>query len=556
MLTHLFIRDLAIVDRAELALDGGLTVLTGETGAGKSVLIDALALVLGQRADSEVIRHGCDQAEIMAAFELESRHDAAHWLTANELFEDGECVLRRVIYRDRATKGFINGRPVPMQMLRELGDHLVDIHGQHEHQSLLKRDVQRQILDDFAGIGGQVDELADLFRELKSEETRLTNLSREAADRESRIDVLSYQIRELEALNLAAEELGDMEQEHARLAHASELVDGVQSVANVLYDADNGSASQILSQAMTRLGNLVEFDTALAQTADLLTEAAIRLDEAAGQLHHYLDRLEADPQRLEWLEDRMGTITDLARKHQVSPDALPVLLENLRAELADLEDSELNSGRLSERIEQLRGQYQAAAVQVSAARQAAAEDLSGKVSDQMQELGLAGGRFEVRVVRGPLEESKSHGLDHIEFQVSANPGQPLKPLARVASGGELSRISLALQVVTAAIGRIPTLIFDEVDVGIGGRVAEIVGQKLRARGQSRQVICITHLAQVAAQGSRHLQISKRGRTEVRVAIAALTQAERINEIARMIGGVTITDQTVAHAEDMLARAAS
>jgi DNA repair protein RecN (Recombination protein N) len=555
MLTHLFIRDLAIVDRAELALEAGLTVLTGETGAGKSILIDALALVLGQRADSEVIRHGSEQAEIMAAFDLAPQQDAARWLAANDLFEDGECVLRRVIYRDRATKGFVNGRPVPMQMLRELGDHLVDIHGQHEHQSLLKRDVQRQILDDFAGIGEQVAGLGDLYRELRSQESRLASLTREAADREARLDVLRYQIRELESLNLSIEELAEMEQEHARLAHASELVEGVQSVAGILYDADEGAASQILSQAMARLGSLAEFDPGLAQTADLLNEAAIRIDEAAGQLHHYLDRLDADPQRLQWIEDRMGSITDLSRKHHVHPEALPGLLNELRTEIADLEDSEHNSERLRARIGQLREQYGTRAQQVSEARQAAAETLSERVSGQMQELGLAGGRFEIAVNPGGPDEAGAHGIDRVEFLVAANPGQPPKALTKVASGGELSRISLALQVVTAAIGRIPTLIFDEVDVGIGGRVAEIVGKKLRALGDSRQVICITHLAQVAAQGSHHLQVSKQGKATVRVAIAPLDQDERIQEIARMIGGVTITDQTVAHAEDMLARAA-
>jgi DNA repair protein RecN (Recombination protein N) len=557
MLTQLYIRDFAIVHELSLALEPGFTVLTGETGAGKSILIDALALVLGGRADSEVIRHGCARAEVTAGFALEPSHDAARWLKEHDLFEDRECVLRRVIEADKPSRGFINGRPMPIQMLRELGEHLVDIHGQHEHQSLLRRDAQRQILDDYAGLEETVRALAGQYREMESLRERLDALKRQTADRDARVELLRHQVRELDALGLTAEEIPALEEEHARLANGAELIEGVQTCAQALQEDDEAAVARQLARALARLESLSEYDPRLGEIGTLLNEAAIQIDEAGSRLRHYLDSLELDPERLQTVERRLSTVHDLARKHKVKPEELPALHARLRAELDDVENYDVNLGKLEENLKQARAGYLKTAKEASRRRDAAAKKLARAVSDEMQELGMPGGKFEVTLTPLADGEAGPHGLERVEFQVSANPGQPARPLAKVASGGELSRVSLALQVVLAGTGRIPTLIFDEVDVGIGGRVAEVVGRKLRALGNARQVLCITHLAQVAAQGAQHVQVRKRAEGKVTVAEAAvLAQRERTLEIARMIGGVEISKQTLAHAKDMLERASA
>ncbi|UCH53368.1 MAG: DNA repair protein RecN [Pseudomonadota bacterium] len=557
MLTQLFIRDFAIVKTLELALEPGFTVLTGETGAGKSILIDALALALGERAESHVIRAGCRRAEVTASFALKPNSDAAKWLKAQDLFDDAECLLRRVVEADKGSKGYINGRPVPIQMLRELGELLVDLHGQHEHQSLLKREAQRQILDDYAGLTPTTENLAEQFHALRALEERLATLTRESADRTARVDLLRYQVREFEALKLSAEEIPQIEEEYARLANGAELLQGAQEVVQAAYDDDENSISRQLARAQGKLEGLSRYDAKLAEIATLLNEATIQVDEAAAQLHGYLDGLELDPERLQWLEDRIGTIHDLSRKHKVKPEELPALFEQLRTELGDLEHFDTNVAKLAEDIEKTRAGYFKLAREVSRQRKLAAKKLADKVTARMQELGMPGGRFEVNLTALPDGEMSAYGVERIEFLVSANPGQPPLPLTKVASGGELSRISLALQVETASLGRIPTLIFDEVDVGVGGRVAEIVGQQLRALGKARQALCITHLAQVAALGHQHLAVSKRTKDgAVQTDVQTLTDTARIKEIARMIGGVEISKQTLAHAEDMLSRASA
>ena len=557
MLTQLYIRDFAIVHELSLALEPGFTVLTGETGAGKSILIDALALVLGSRADSDVIRHGCARAEVTAGFALKPSHNAAKWLKEHDLFEDRECVLRRVIEADKPSRGFINGRPMPIQMLRELGEYLVDIHGQHEHQSLLRRDAQRQILDDYAGLEETVRALAGQYHEMVSLRERLDALKQQTADRDARVELLRYQVRELDALGLNAEEIPALEEEHARLANGAELIEGVQAVAQAVQEDDESAVARQLARALSRLDSLSEYDPKLGEISTLLNEAAIQIDEAGNRLRHYLDGLDLDPERLQTVERRLSTVHDLARKHKVKPEELPALHARLRAELDDVENYDVNLGKLEENLKQARAGYLKTAKDVSRRRDAAAKKLARAVTDEMQELGMPGGKFEVTLTPLPDGEAGPHGLERVEFQVSANAGQPARPLAKVASGGELSRISLALQVVLAGTGRIPTMIFDEVDVGIGGRVAEVVGRKLRALGNARQVLCITHLAQVAAQGAQHVQVRKRAEGKTTVAEAApLAERERTMEIARMIGGVEISKQTLAHAKDMLERASA
>ena len=555
MLSHLYIRDFTLIQNLELAFNEGLTVLTGETGAGKSVLIDALALALGGRADNDAIRQDAQRTEIAAMFELGPRQQASTWLKQHDLFSDGECVVRRVLERDKPSKGFINGRPVPMQLLRELGDSLVDIHGQHEHQSLLKRDAQRQILDTYAGLDDAVATLGNHYSELKSLESRLTTLRQQSADREARLEFLRYQVKELEGLNLQPDELAQLEEEHARLANGAELLSGVQTAAHTLYDDDETSATQLLTQTLNRLEALSRFDPELNKLVALVNDAMINVDEAASQLHHYGDTLELDPQRLQWIDERLGSVHNLARKHRVTPEQLPDLLQRLRLELNDIEDVDANLEKLEAGIHKERADYMAVAETISQRRKKISKQLGQKVTAQMQELGMPGGRFVVNLAPLQPGEIGAFGLEHVEFLVSANPGQEVKPLNKVASGGELSRISLALQVTAADAGQIPTLIFDEVDVGIGGRVAEIVGQQLRTLGNSRQVLCITHLAQVAVLGSQHLLAAKNNEKKgTTIAIQALTDSGRVEEIARMIGGVEISKQTRAHAEDMLSRA--
>lgn len=554
MLQSLHIRDFAIIKALELQLESGFTVLTGETGAGKSILVDALALALGERAETGVIRHGAARAEVSASFVLTPKGDAARWLKEHDLEDEDGCLLRRIVETDKPSRAYINGRPTPVQMLRELGELLVDIHGQHEHQSLLKREAQRRILDDHATLTDTVTELERRYREWRALVERLDALARESSDRGARLELLRHQVRELEALNLAADEIPRLEEEHVRLANGAALTEGAQTVAQTIYDDDEHACATQLARAQSRLEALTRFDPKMGEIATLLSEAAIQLDEAASQLHQYLDSLELDPARLEWVEARIAQVHDLARKHRVTPEELPQVFERLKTEFSDVEDYDLNLDRLKEGIAREHAEYLKLAREISRKRKETAKKLSQAVSARMQELGMPGGRFEIALDPLPEGEHAAYGLERVEFLVSANPGQPPKPLTKVASGGELSRISLAIQVVTSAHGHVPTLIFDEVDVGVGGRVAEIVGRELRALGERRQALCVTHLAQVAAQGQHHLQISKNVEgAATRVAARALTGAARVSEIARMIGGVEISPKTLAHAEDMLTR---
>jgi DNA repair protein RecN (Recombination protein N) len=555
MLSHLYIRDFTIVHELELTFEPGFTALTGETGAGKSILVDALALALGERADNTAIRHGCTRAEIVAGFALRPEQEAARWLNEHELFADQECVLRRVIDADKPSRGFINGRPVPIQMLRELGQYLVDIHGQHEHQSVLRRDGQRQILDDYAGVNQALAKLNLYYGELTTLASRLQALQRQSIDRDARLDLLRYQVRELEALGISTEELAQLEEEHSRLANGAELLEGLQKTAQTLYDDDQAAVSPVLASTLSRLEQLERYDGRLVELTALLRDASIQVDEAASRLHQYLDTLELDPQRLQAIDQRLASVHDLARKHKTRAEELPQVFERLANELHDLEEGDLNIERLQQRIETERQRYFEVAQQISAMRQQAAPTLAKSVTAQMQQLGMPGGRFAIQLEPLANGELSATGLERVEFLVSANPGQPLRALTKVASGGELSRISLALQVTAAQVARIPTLVFDEVDVGIGGRVAEIVGQQLRRLGTSREVLCITHLAQVAALGDQHLQVSKTNAgASTSATVRALAGRDRIDEIARMIGGIKISKKTLAHAQDMLARA--
>jgi DNA repair protein RecN (Recombination protein N) len=552
-LTSLFVRDFAIVRELELEPGPGLTVLTGETGAGKSILIDALALGLGARADGGAIRHGTDSAEVLTSFQLQPDDDAARWLDERDLNDGPVCITRRMIYRDKPSRAYINGRPATVQMLKELGIQLVDIHGQHEHQSLMRRETQRSVLDEYAGIQAKVQQLSALYDQLQSLRTSYNHLSEAAEDRTARTDMLRYQIDELVALDTTETEFHELEVEQRRLAHASELIEGMHFVTQMLHEAEDSSAVSFLARCIQRLDALAGFAPEIEEIRSLLDVALVQVEEAGIQLNQQLNKVELDPQRLTWTEQRIQSLLDLARKHRCEAAALPVRLQELQAELGEIENAGSNLAELEIQISDTETEYKHLAGEISACRQEAAGRLSSAVTANMQELGMAGGKFDV-AIRSLADEFTRFGTDRIEYQVSANAGQPLRPLGKVASGGELSRISLALQVVIAAVGHIPTLVFDEVDVGIGGGVAEIVGQKLRLLGQSRQVLCITHLAQVASQGLAHLQIGKKEMDGVVVEVRLLDEQSRQNEIARMLGGIEITDKTRAHAKDMLSRA--
>ncbi|MDE2089534.1 MAG: DNA repair protein RecN [Gammaproteobacteria bacterium] len=555
MLTHIHIRDFAIVDRLDVDLEAGMNALTGETGAGKSILVDALGLALGDRADSGTVRHGAEQAEIGVGFAAARSAGVEQWLAERDLDADGECLIRRIVSRDGRSKAYVNGRPVPTQLLKELGEKLVDIHGQHEHQSLLKRDTQRDMLDDYAGHGALLDALAGLFHQWKTLDTELESLRRAMDERAARLDLLRFQVQELEALNPGADELEALNEEHVRLAHAGRLLETSQRLLDEVYQDDDNSLYTRLGRALGELEPLCRIDARLAGTHELFGSALTQLQEGAETLRHYLDHVDLDPQRLHWLDQRLGVFHDLARKHRVAPGELHDLLQRLRRELDALAHADERLEALQQDRDRLSEDYQARARTLSEGRRRAAQALGARVTGIMQELGMPGGRFEITVQPLPDGKPGPSGIDGVEFQVSANPGQPLKPLGKVASGDELSRISLAIHVVAARSAKIDTLVFDEVDAGIGGGVAEIVGQQLRALGASRQVLCVTHLPQVAAQAHHHLQVNKQTRGgSTRVEVRPLPAEERIEEIARMLGGVEITAQTRAHAGEMIERA--
>jgi DNA repair protein RecN (Recombination protein N) len=554
MLRELQVRDFAIVRELTLEFGRGLTVLTGETGAGKSIVIDALALAMGERADGLMIREGAARAEASASFEIDPASDAARWLAENGYDDERSCVLRRVLETDRPSRAWINGRPSPVQGLRDLGDLLVDVHGQHEHQSLLKRDGQRRLLDDYAGLAAELDELGTLSSRLRALMASKDALEAAEAERASRMEFLRHQTNELALLEPRDGEIPELEAEQKRLAHGQELAEGIQEAAALLHDDDEVSVARLVGRARNRIESLARLDERLSPTVALLDEVAIQLDEAAGQLHRYLDRAEPDPERLAALDARLRALTDCARKHRVRPEELPAVQARLIAELGALENKDATLAGLETDITAARDRYTQVAAGVSGKRAAAAEKLGRDVTAIMQRLGMRGGRFEIALAPLEGEAFSRNGRERIEFLVSANPGQAARPLNKVASGGELSRVSLAIQVATARVGRIPTLVFDEVDAGIGGGVAEITGSLLRTLAVERQVLCITHLPQVAAQGHAHWRVAKRTqRGATTTTVEALLDGARIAELARMLGGVEITRETTALASDMLAR---
>ncbi|AUN94756.1 DNA repair protein RecN [Pseudazoarcus pumilus] len=551
MLRRLAIRDFVIVDRLELEFAPGFGTLTGETGAGKSILVDALGLALGDRSDATTVRAGRDKADIVAEFDLPPDGALAAWLDAADLAGEDVVMLRRVVDAGGRSRSWINGVPVTLAQLREAGEWLADIHGQHAHLALLRADAQRALLDAQAGAGALVAQVERAHREWQRIARLRLQAEHDASASERQRELLSWQIDELAQLAFEADEWVELDAEQRRLAHAAALITGSDEALSGLVD-DEMSVTSLLGRILVRVEAMHELDPEVGEARELLAGAAIQIDEAVHALRRYHERLDLDPDRLAEVERRIGAINDVARKHHVAPHDLPELLTRWQLERDELE-ARSDPARLAELESSARQAWFGAAEQLSRQRRPAAQALSEQVTEAMQSLAMAGGRFEVALVA--REEGGAHGLEDIEFRVAASPGQPLRPLAKVASGGELSRIGLAIQVMTSRDTAVPTLIFDEVDVGIGGSVAERVGQLLARLGSDRQVLCVTHLPQVAACADWQWNIAKRsGEGEVLSAVTPLDAQARIDEVARMLGGLEITATTREHASEMLTRA--
>lgn len=548
MLQQLTIRDFVIVDALELDFDKGFGALTGETGAGKSILVDALALALGERADPGVVRSGFDKAEVTACFNIAANPEVNAWLAASDLEGGDELLLRRVVDAGGRSRAYINGSPATVQQLREVAENLVDIHGQHAHQSLLRADAQRALLDAHAGLNELSSVVAKAFADWRAAEKLLADVSASGAALLREREQLEWQVQELDALSFSAEEWTELEVEHKRLAHAASLIEGAQFALATLAEGEAACEGQV-DAVVARLDGLAEFDPALQEVAQLLQSVQAELSEAVSSLRRYANRVDLDPQRLVEVERRIDAVHNAARKYRCQPQDLPGLLAGWRARLAELGEAG-DLAALTAKAQTAKATYRELAKRLSAGRTKAATELSAAVSDLMRQLALGSGHLQVALV--PLEEGAAYGLEQVEFRVSGLAGHEARPLAKVVSGGELSRISLAIQVVTSRSASVPTLVFDEVDVGIGGGVAEIVGRLLHELGAERQVLCVTHLPQVAARANWQWQVSKTQRDGVTLScIERLDMAGRVEEIARMLGGVEITEITRKHARELL-----
>jgi len=554
MLTHLQLRDFVIVERAELDFGAGLTALTGETGAGKSIVVDALSMLAGGRAGADVVRSGAERAEATAAFTTLPAAALA-WLEAQSIEHDGEVVVRRAVGLDGRSRAYINGQLVPLQTLREFVELLLEIHGQQEFQQLVKRDAQRELLDRHAAADELAGTVAAIYTRYRDCRRELEALQSAADNREARLDLLRYQLGELQLEVSSSADIDELFLERKRISGRGRLAEAARTALAAVYGADGAaespSAQDLLAKAQSALRNPAETDPGLAQIGALLAEAAVPIHEAADSLRRFLDSLDVDPARQEEIERRAAALEALARKHRLPAQELPQQRLRLEQELAALENAEVSAAELVALVASLRAEYGIAAARLSKARHAAAADLGEQITRLMQSLGMHGGHFAVSVSSRETEPS-SYGSDQIEFLVAANPGQSPRSVAKVASGGELSRISLAVQVAAAAMTSAKSMIFDEVDSGIGGAIAEIVGRQLRELGHRGQVLCVTHLAQVASQANCQLRVTKRSSgTATLTTIERLSEAERVDEIARMLGGIDITDQARAHAREML-----
>jgi len=555
MLMNLQVRDFAIVEKIDIEFESGMTVLTGETGAGKSILVDALGLVLGERGSAQLVRDGAKRAEFAAEFDVSGLRPVCTWLDDNALDLDGECLLRRVINADGRSRAFINGNAVPLSQLKSLGELLLDIHGQHFHQSLARRPIQRDLLDHYGGLLDQRAETATRYSSWIAVAERLQSLQEADADRASRLDLLTFQLQELESLATTEGESENLNSERKKLQNSGRLADGVTAALDALIDSETSNANGLIAEATRSISVLAEFDASLAPLLEILDSASIQVSEATESLRRYGDDIDMDPQRRDWVEERLDALQAIARKHRVAPNELPALHIRLSTELDELTNSAERGRELEKQAASLREEFLIMANSLSAARAKAGKAFAAAVTAAMSGLGMPGGTFEIALKQLEEESARPWGIDDVEFLISANPGQKPQPLAKIASGGELSRMSLAIQVIASDGSEIPTMVFDEVDSGVGGGVAEMVGRRLQEIGESRQVLCVTHLPQVASLADQHFRISKvSDGKSTRTGLQVLRKDERIEELARMLGGVEITRKTLEHAAEMLAGA--
>ncbi len=551
MLTQLTVDNLAIADHLELIFEQGMTVITGETGAGKSIILGALGLTLGDRAESGLVRHGADRADISAVFDISNLPKAQKWLESYDLDSGNECILRRVITSEGRSRGYINGQPNALNNLRELGEILIDIHSQHEHQSLLKKETHRRLVDEFAGLKPQSQTVSNDYKQWLKKSQKLEEIKSNQDEMNAKSQLLKYQVKELDDLGLSEDEISNLEKEQQSLSHAEQLISSSHQVLQLCDDGET-TAQSILSTALHNLDSLPVKHKDLSEAQSLLSDALIQVEEASHSIRGFVDHFEIDPTRLQEVDDRLSSSYQLARKHKVTPEDLPALQKRLSEELKSFESGDENIDNLNEETVRLAEIYKASSAKLTKARIKSAQTLDKKIAKQLTDLGMPSVEFITHIA--PLSDStfSQHGREDIEFLVSANPGQPPKPLNKVASGGELSRISLSIQVATAQTSTIPTLVFDEVDVGIGGATAEVVGKLLRKLGDKGQVLSVTHLPQVASQGHHHLFVSKlTNKEETHSSINTLDGDKRTQEVARMLGGVNITEHTLAHAQEML-----
>ena len=547
MLTHISISNYTIVAALEIDFKRGMTVITGETGAGKSIMLDALGLCLGDRADPKAVRHGSERAEIVAGFDVSAIPQAVSWLKERDLHTGEECLLRRIVTTEGRSRAYINGTTSTLQDCAELGALLIDIHSQHEHQSLLRKPVQRELLDAYAGQLPLAQEVEQVASDWLRSQRELDLLSNARDEQTARAQLLAYQVNELDDLGLREGELAALEQEQKLLANAEHILKSSHQALEMCEQHESG-----VRRALHLLSDDAQVTRAAAGARELLDSAAIQLSEAASEIQRHIDSVEIDPQRLEEVEQRLSDIYDVARKHRVLPEGVNDLHLRLRQELQELADGGQRIEELTAELAELAARYSSSAAQLGKQRRSAAGKLVKQASTVLASLAMAQCQLEIALSARSSNDPHPHGGEDIEFLISTNPGAPTQALGKIASGGELSRISLAIQVVTASTSTVPSMVFDEVDVGIGGAVAEVVGKLLRSLAEQAQVLCVTHLPQVAAQGHQHLQVSKHidGKS-VQTNMGQLCGEDKVQEIARMLGGVKITAQTLAHAREML-----
>ncbi|ASQ44807.1 DNA repair protein RecN [Legionella clemsonensis] len=550
MLATLRIENFAIVKKLELDLSAGMTTFTGETGAGKSIMIDALMLALGERADASVIRAGEEKCDITASFHIEQDSLPAQWLMDNDLqIEDGSVILRRVLYTEGRSKSYINGHPFPLQKVKELSEMLVHIHGQHQHQTLLQHTTHREQLDRYAGHFALLDEVQQSYKKCQKIKQELEILRNKSGDND-KAALLKFQIEELSVLNLQDNEMQTLHEEHQLLHHACDYLQNTQQIMHLLNADDEANICQRLNQILQLLDALPQEHSAIKASSDLINSALIQCEETLTEINYFAEQVQLDPERLQEVEARMSMLHQLSRKYHVDVNQLASHLLQLQKQLDNLEDSENRIKMLEQDYKKQITAFESAALRLRASRQIHAKKLAAEITATIQSLGMPKGYINIEIT--PLDKMQPHGLDKVEYKVCTNPGMPPDSLGKIASGGELSRISLAIQMITAQRGSTPTLLFDEVDVGIGGSTAALVGQLLRKLGERLQVFCVTHQPQVASCAHQHFIVEKHSDNQQTYShIVALNAKERINEIARMLGGLTITEQTRSHAKELL-----